>query len=319
MQDTNNKNGCSHLFNAVTTTENDTVPLFTGQYFDFKPNNVSWLNAGEQANSGGVYAFTYNELVNILNGETKYGDLKVIDVADMVTGEDYSLYWKVNQEDMYFITPTAISNKALSGGVVGNGKALGLVQYVSDSDIREGLLQAGGVGGNGTELSAYNGIVSTQSPYPTGITTDPTKSGIIAEQSTSQLYFKVANAVQNLELLDAGEVLEAVNNVVPNNRELITGWSFPSNKYIDLTLNASASTYTAPANGWFYLKRVSSGAAHYAWIYNLDTKFEDGNQAYTSGMNLDVKLEVKKGQQVRVGYNGGSLTYFRFIFAEGEQ
>ena len=26
---------------------------------------------------------------------------------------------------------------------------------------------------------------------------------------------------------------------------------FPSSKYIDLTLGASGSTYTAPANGWF--------------------------------------------------------------------
>lgn len=202
----------------VTTTENDTVPLFTGMYFDFTPNNVSWLKAGEQANSGGVYAFTYNELVNILNGETKYGDLKVIDVADMVTGEDYSLYWKVNQEDMTFITPTAISNKALSGGVVGNGMTLGLTDgtnlfgltNANDTEVNNRLFQTGAygvpVGSSGT-----TGIVSNALTY--GITTDPTKSGIIAEQSTSQLYFKVANAVQNLELLDAGEVLEAVQQI----------------------------------------------------------------------------------------------------------
>ena len=51
----------------LTSTENDTIPLFTGMYFDFKPNNVSWLKAGEQQNSGGIYRGCYNELVKIIN------------------------------------------------------------------------------------------------------------------------------------------------------------------------------------------------------------------------------------------------------------
>lgn len=200
----------------VTTTENDTMPLFTGMYFDFTPNNVSWLRAGQQANSGGIYAFTYNELVNILNGETKYGDLKVINVADMEVGVDYSEYWKVNQEDMYFITPTAISNKALSGGVMGNGMTLGL----TDGERYMGLVTGGSTldgyeGGYGSKVgdNGLNTGHTGRTGYGMGIVTDPTKSGIIAEQSTSQLYFKVANAVQNLELLDAGEVLEAVQQI----------------------------------------------------------------------------------------------------------
>ena len=83
----------------VTTTENDTVPLFTGMYFDFKPNNLSWLKAGEQVNSGGLYTTAYNELVNCLNGVNKY-NLKVINIADMLADVDYSEYWKVNQVEL---------------------------------------------------------------------------------------------------------------------------------------------------------------------------------------------------------------------------
>lgn len=193
----------------VTTTENDTTPLFTGMYFDFTPNNVSWLKGGRTVDGADIYAFVYNELVNILNGETKYGELKVIDEADMIAGIDYSLYWKVNQTDMTFTTPTAISNKALSGAVVGNGMTLGLTNGS----------QNGGLGANTSNgyLGAYSdkyGVdvgVTTSTNIITntlGVTTDPTKSGIIAEQSTSQLYFKVANAVQNLELLNVGQVME---------------------------------------------------------------------------------------------------------------
>ena len=47
-----------------------------------------------------------------------------------------------------------------------------------------------------------------------GVTPDETKSGIEAhlKQSTSELYFKVANAVQNLELINVGEVMENLTN-----------------------------------------------------------------------------------------------------------
>src|SRR5574344_14504 len=37
----------------------------------------------------------------------------------------------------------------------------------------------------------------------------------------------------------------------------------PSNSYIDLTLGASGSTYTAPANGWIYWAKVAGGD----WFY----------------------------------------------------
>ena len=227
----------------VTTTENDTVPLFTGMYFDFTPNNVSWLKAGQQANSGGIYTFTYNELVNILNGETKYGDLKVINVADMVTGEDYSLYWKVNQTDMTFITPTAISNKALSGGVMGNGMALGLTDGTTNTGLRwsTSVSVSADVNSYGTNVGGSTGGHTFGKDESLGITTDPTKSGIVAEQSTSQLYFKVANAVQNLELLDVGEVLESLADKISRQ---------DCKTYVTETYVNGASWYRVYSDGW---------------------------------------------------------------------
>ena len=295
----------------VTTTENDTMPLFTGMYFDFTPNNVSWLKAGEQANSGGIYTFTYNELVNILNGETKYGDLKVINVADMEVGVDYSEYWKVNQEDMYFITPTAISNKALSGGVISNGEAFVLNTGVTDT-IPSSVSPNNYIG-----FLYQNPDGRWQTSGSGGIGAIVGQSGLVAEQSTSQLYFKVANAVQNLELLDAGEVLEAVNNVVPNNRELITGWSFPSDRYIDLTLNASGSTYTAPANGWVacVLDFNAGGNMSMQTSYLFD--WHQGNSSagsYAGGI-----IPVAKGSKFLINYsNRRGTVVFRFVYAQGE-
>lgn len=227
----------------VTTTENDTTPLFTGMYFDFKPNNVSWLKGGQQKNNEGIYRTCYNELVNELTSP-KY-NLKVINEADMITGIDYSEYWKVNQDEMTFTTPTAINNKALSGAVAGNGLALGL----TNGTVNAGL---------GATSSTYDRLyarennfganvstsISTSSTVLTGtigITTDATKSGIEAEQSTAQLYFKVANAVQNLELLDAGKVMEAVADKISRQ---------DCKAYITETYVNGTSWYRVYSDGW---------------------------------------------------------------------
>jgi hypothetical protein len=306
----------------VTTTENDTLPLFTAQYFDFTPNNVSWLKAGEQSNSGGAYTFCYNELVNELTSP-KY-NLKVINETDMIAGVDYSEYWKVNQEDMTFITPTAISNKALSGAVVGNGMTLGLTDGSNNYGVIENSsnnLVARTTAWDKTVGTSVGDSGSMDDNKVVGITTDPAKSGIIAEQSTAQLYFKVANAVQNLELLDAGEVLEAVNNVVPNNSSLISSYAMPSNKYIDLTLGASGTTYTAPANGWFYLSKTAGSDWYFAELSVVkdgQTLFYIYADAYRTSA-CSVIIPVKKGDNVKAVYNAtGTTNYFRFIYAEGE-
>ena len=230
----------------VTTTENDTMPLFTGMYFDFTPNNVSWLKGGEQKNNEGIYRTCYNELVNVLNGETKYGDLKVINEADMIVGVDYSEYWKVNQDEMTFTTATAISNKALSGAVVGNGMTLGLTEGTNNYGL------AHHVGADISRLQVYSssygsnvGVKNSGSVYngelTFGVTTDPTKSGIIAEQSTAQLYFKVANSVQNLELLDVGEVMEAVADKISRQ---------DCKAYITETYVNGNSWYRIYSDGW---------------------------------------------------------------------
>ncbi len=211
----------------VTTSENDTIPLFTGMYFDFKPNNVSWLKAGTQQNSGSIYTSAYNELVNELTNP-KYG-LNVVEESEMISGVDYSEYWKVNQDEMYFVTPTKLSYSMLNDNiipVVGNGMTLG----ISDGTNTYGLNQH--AGGNYHYLQSYSnyaglplgssGSGTTSSiamDVALGVTTDSTKSGIVvdlsnAKSDTAQLYFKVANAVQNLELLDAGEVLESLSDKI---------------------------------------------------------------------------------------------------------
>ncbi|MBR5304950.1 MAG: hypothetical protein IKU37_09020 [Candidatus Gastranaerophilales bacterium] len=240
----------------VTTSENDTIPLFTGMYFDFKPNNVSWLKAGQRQNNAGVYKTCYDELVKAVNGTNPY-DLKVINNTHMVNGINYDEYWILDQDNMTFRTPLTIATKSLSGTVVGNGLALGLTDGTENYGLSTRNINSNG--GLGATTSGWGQPVGTATSgftlnaIATGVTTDSTKSGIIAEQSTAQLYFKVANAVQNLELLDAGEVLEGLADKLDrSNKEEIVSWGMPDYVSGILISVTSTTSFIAPCDGCLF-------------------------------------------------------------------
>ena len=282
----------------ITTTENDTTPLFTGMYFDFTPNNASWLKAGQQSNSGGIYKTCYNELVNVLKGETKYGSLKVVDESKMVSGTDYSLYWKVNQTNQTFTPPTAYG---LVADLQGNKRVLVDRRIPTDEDptwynlYSDGWLEQGGKVPN----SSTGSTITLLKPFTNA---NYSISGALLEGSYSNtyehfnissitntsfffrafdnygllwqasgyaeipsvddytenvnLYFKVANAVQNLELLDVGEVMEAVGNISDTVTTTLSQFesSITSLVLPDYTAGISVTwtdlnNYIAPADG----------------------------------------------------------------------
>lgn len=226
-------------------TITDTIPLFTPMYFNFEPNHPSWLKAGEQHNNAGIYAAVYNKLVQCLIG-TNAQNLKVIDVSDMISGVDYSYHWKVNQEEKTFQTPAKSETKPMgeTAQVMGNGLSIGLyndTNYgtfgVTDSGVVTSQQRYGSPAGTTLGTRTSIGMGKTL-----GITTDPTKSGLVAQNiSTAQLYFKVANAVENFELLNVGEVLEALSDKIGRQE---------CKAYITETYQNGSSWYRVWSDGW---------------------------------------------------------------------
>jgi hypothetical protein len=93
----------------------------------------------------------------------------------------------------------------------------------------------------------------------------------------------------------------------------------PSSKYIDLTLGASGSTYTAPANGYFYLGRAATAAGQFVDMFNTTSKYRLQGQAMTTGSYCLITIPARKGDVVKTTYNlAGAIEGFRFIYAEGE-
>ena len=115
------------------------------------------------------------------------------------------------------------------------------------------------------------------------------------------------------------------NAIDRNNTEWASTASKPSNRYIDLTLGASGSTYTAPANGWVQLVKTPTGENQYLVANSLDisnTGVDTNNIAFkwsnANGLNDSIFFPVRKGQQFTIGYTfGGTTISFKFIYDEG--
>jgi hypothetical protein len=144
----------------------------------------------------------------------------------------------------------------------------------------------------------------------------------IYAKSNGSLYFLVASVAQNAPLANLGRIEETK---VDKN----SSWGFPSNRYIDLELGASGSTYTAPANGWYYLQKKTGADNQYSVIFALKDgettgetieAIEYGAIEWTPRGNNGnaIMLKVPKGKKVVINYSlTGATELFRFIYAEG--
>lgn len=105
-----------------------------------------------------------------------------------------------------------------------------------------------------------------------------------------------------------------------NDKSTISGWGMPSSRYIDLTLGASGTTYTAPANGWIFLDKNAANTQFIEIIvtYNnilLYYQYEFAN----IDRSLQLIIPIKRGYTFNVNYNATGETYrYTFIYAEGE-
>ena len=106
-------------------------------------------------------------------------------------------------------------------------------------------------------------------------------------------------------------------------KKVVAHNAMPSNTYDDLTLGVSGTTYTAPADGYYYFDKIVGGNSgtifQYIYLSNSTTGISDytsGNWAYT----LSATVAVKKGDVVMVGYDAtGNTNAFRFYYAVGSE
>ena len=129
--------------------------------------------------------------------------------------------------------------------------------------------------------------------------------------------------------IDLGAVTEALNNKTDTDVQNTTNvgsaqiahFAAPSSHFDNLTLKASGSTYTAPADGWFCLRKLATASMQFAAIIlhpGVSTEVEIASYPPGADYTASIMMPAAKGDQVQITYNvAGTLISFRFLYAKG--
>lgn len=136
---------------------------------------------------------------------------------------------------------------------------------------------------------------------------------ISTEGQTAEVEIDINQVYEDLEI----KANKNLSNLTAEGKSLASGLGMPSGKYQDLTLGVSGATYTAPANGYFCISKVSTGASQ---ILEISGRGVNANVYSTSsGQGLKVFCPVEKGANVYITYSaGGKTELFQFRYARGE-
>ena len=237
---------------------------------------------------------------------------------------------------------------ASTAGVKGNGMTLGLTDGITNYGLqgspyngyKEYLLpksgsygsNIGGTNTSGSEFASYGQLV--------GVTTDATKSGIIADLSNITIsldgyyYIVVATSTKTDIQVDIDEIATDLNGKADrdltnlSNTGLVKGASLamPSSTYDDLTVGATGTFYTAPANGWFAIRALSGSNACGIGFFNVNSSdsIDIGlgiiQWCWSSGMGMNLFYPIQKGRKVYLWYQGSpTISSLRFYYAQGSE
>ena len=127
------------------------------------------------------------------------------------------------------------------------------------------------------------------------------------------LYYKVSNAVQNLQLLDVAEVTTALANKVDStNTQWAVNACMPDySARVDVSsYNSSTNQFTAPVAGW-----LIGGKGTTCLIYINDYNTADRSSGNPTG-GISVTLPMSKGDKY---YRSGDINRMVFCPAKGAQ
>ena len=184
-------------------------------------------------------------------------------------------------------------------------KAVGLNKTSTtapSSDIVGALLQTQDE--NGNYVSTFYTSHNTSNNFATGINQERTINGV-----NKQSFFDINIAADGTDFVSASA----------GAKQSITNWAFPSSRYDNVTLGASGTQYTAPADGYVYLWGVQ-------YDYNgglFLTNNANGLQVISQPPNANsfevrVWIPITKGDSYTVAYSALYIHGFRFIYANGE-
>jgi hypothetical protein len=317
-------------------------PFFLGQsqYFENEPNNLSWLKSTGEFHSKEMYPSMYEYILQNINNGTK-------DFADINSQYDDYCY-VLDQENETFRLPLLNGEESLPGdtyelidfptsGVAFVAPQNGIYTVYAYATAASQRLFIGN-----TNTCQSNEVVSHASGNPLSVSVFAKRGHNVrciyavnlhefrfsANKGNGSLYYFVGESIQNANIVNAGKIqsqlidkLETdLTNLPQESKCYLSGLSLPSNKYIDLELGASGSTYTAPANGLIMFMKKAGKADAFIYLRNITKSITQIAHVPGSANSCTVSVPATKGDIINISYNAtGTTEFLRFIYAEGEQ
>lgn len=180
---------------------------------------------------------------------------------------------------------------------------------------------------NGSTISSSNG--NTKINFNASLSNSIYgNSNTVQPQTIKVLYYIVISTATKTEIqVDIDEIATDLNCKADTDLTNCTNVAnikmaynaMPSGTYTELTLGASNSEYTAPANGVYTVYKTGTAAGQYIQITNVTTGLMNFVRI-PSATSISNWLPVRKGDVIKMEYNlGGSTSYFRFFYAQGSE
>ena len=233
-------------------------------------------------------------------------------------------------------------------------KITGIVEGTTDPTALGNLIQAGLPNITGAWGEALNNAGDTYNTTNSALYYEKTQSNVASTGNARQLgvirfdasrnnsiygnsskvqpqaikalyYIVIATSTKTQIEVDIDEIATDLNgkadvdltNVNNTGKQKSINWVFPSTTKEGLTLGATGTQYTAPADGWYHFAKYSTAANQ---IIVLTTSgLSSNNISVQSNNALRVFLPAKKGEKVTVYYTAaGNTIDFDFYYAIGE-
>ena len=318
----------------VTTSENDTLPLFYNFYAkdEDMADAVSFVKSTGTFLGGNLYPTAYEKLV----ARVGTGNVKA-------HTDDYTDYdFVVNQDEMTFRLPLKNGKEVLPGNETVN--TLGFSAnptnnveeyivpyngYITIIGYKQSTANTLNVMLNGVIVSQTRALVgglSSESYFfakkgdRVTVFTDSASTGwAIATQTITKaigdgnLYYKVLNAVVNQELVDFAHIQTELNTKLSrSNKEEIVSWGMPDyTAQTTFTLPNIGQTFTVPYDCLLWVRLYNQGQGNFTLQFNNASGAVVIDSAVTdTTMVMGVSAYLKKGWTI---YRGGNTAYHQCL------
>lgn len=316
------------VFNEITIASDLTITFTAnGQQVVFVNSNglglqhrpIYYCNSGTSDTGSGTTF--YNTNTNIITSHKSDGDIQVsfpIGIVTVSLGVPTSIQQVFN--GFGYIGSTVFALPGVKG-LIPNGRNSDGTLSNEDITTTSVITITGAWGSfdyglyiryNSSDVVTINGSTLNQCSY------DESKNkNVVASNEYRGVYFShIRTSSDKISRFTPHTAFHAVDY---SDGEYIAHQAMPSDKYINLTLGSSGTSYTAPADGYvcFYMSQPSE---HWLQVYLSNETARLRVRTYQNTNDIACWLPVSKGDifYLEYTYNSGSYQ-FRFIYAQGAQ